>query len=246
MRPPARRLLQARRYNRSRHRPPAIAATLRRNFVRPTRSAIVIAAGLAAAAALTPQFLPKDAPKPASLPPPEEAGELVVIIRPGPVVYYPGPNGTLAGLDVDLAREFAMEKKIPLRFVLADSAAAVIAAVASGRCAFRRGRAVPPAASDRGRCLRASNMGARSRARRNPKSPGRRALRRRSPSSSTTGTATSRPDGPISTAKRWPTATTTPDSRRRSPPRAPPTRRSRGSNLRRRPPGSSRRSPTER
>ena len=110
----------------------------------------MIAAGLAAAAALIPQFLPKDAPKPTSLPPPEEAGELVVIIRPGPVVYYPGPNGTLAGLDVDLVREFAMEKKLPLRFVLADSAAAVIAAVANGDAHFGAGELFrpPPTAGD--------------------------------------------------------------------------------------------------
>jgi membrane-bound lytic murein transglycosylase F len=119
--------------------------------VRPTRSAIVIAAGFATAAALIPLIMPKDAPKPASLAPPEEAGELVVIVRPGPVVYYPGPNGTLAGLDVDLAREFAMEKRIPLRFVLADSAAAVIAAVANGDAHFGAGglfRPQPPIVAD--------------------------------------------------------------------------------------------------
>jgi membrane-bound lytic murein transglycosylase F len=92
----------------------------------------VIAAVFAVAAASIPLFLPKNAPTTTSLPPPEQAGELVVIVRPGPVVYYPGANGTLAGLDVDLVREFATEKKMPLRFVLADSAAAVIAAVAGG------------------------------------------------------------------------------------------------------------------
>ena len=118
--------------------------------MRPTRSAIVIAAGIAAAAALIPQFLAKDAPKPSFLPPPEQAGELVVIIRPGPVVYYPGPNGTLAGLDVDLIREFATEKKIPLRFVLADSAAAVIATVAGGGAHFGAGELFrpPPQSAD--------------------------------------------------------------------------------------------------
>ena len=100
--------------------------------MRPTRSALVIAAALAVAAASIPLLIHKAPPKTPSLPSPEEAGELVVIVRPGPVVYYPGPNGTPAGLDVDLLREFAREKKIPLRFVLADSAAAVIAAVAGG------------------------------------------------------------------------------------------------------------------
>lgn len=100
--------------------------------MRPPRSALAIAAAFAVAAASIPLFVQKDAPKSTSLPPPDESGELVVIVHPGPVVYYPGPNGTLAGLDVDLVREFAMEEKMPLRFVVAASAAAVIAAVASG------------------------------------------------------------------------------------------------------------------
>ena len=92
----------------------------------------MIAAAFAVAAASIPLLVQKHPPKSTSLPPPEEAGEIVVIVRPGPAVYYPGPNGTLAGLDVELVREFATDKKMPLRFVLADSAAAVIAAVASG------------------------------------------------------------------------------------------------------------------
>ena len=99
----------------------------------------MIAAVLAIVAASIPLLSPKSPPKPRVLPPPEEAGELVVIVRPGPAVYDPGPNGTLAGLEVDLVREFAMEKKMPLRFVLADSAAAVIAAVAGGAAHFGAG-----------------------------------------------------------------------------------------------------------
>ena len=39
------------------------------------------------------------------------------MIRPGPVVYFPGPDGVLSGFDADLARLFAAEKNIPLRFV---------------------------------------------------------------------------------------------------------------------------------
>ncbi|HET7033339.1 MAG TPA: hypothetical protein VFJ48_09455, partial [Casimicrobiaceae bacterium] len=107
--------------------------------MRPTRSALVIAAAFAVAAASIPLLVQKHPPQSTSLPPPEEAGEIVVIVRPGPVVFYPGPNGTLAGLDVDLVREFATEKKMPLRFVLADSAAAVIAAVAGGAAHFGAG-----------------------------------------------------------------------------------------------------------
>ena len=99
----------------------------------------MIAATFAVAAASIPLLVQKHPPQSTSLPPPDEAGEIVVIVRPGPVVFYPGPNGTLAGLDVDLVREFAMEKKMPLRFVLADSAAAVIAAVAGGTAHFGAG-----------------------------------------------------------------------------------------------------------
>jgi membrane-bound lytic murein transglycosylase F len=100
--------------------------------VRPTRSTLLIAAAVVAAAASIALSVLNRAQRTTFLPPPEKAGELVVIVHPGPVVYYPGPNGTLTGLDVDLVREFAMEKKMPLRFVLAGSTAAVIAAVANG------------------------------------------------------------------------------------------------------------------
>jgi len=116
--------------------------------VRPTRSAVVIAAGFLIAAALIPLTRTKDAPKPTFLLPPDEAGELVVIVRPGTVVYDPGPNGTLAGLDVDLAREFASERKIPLRFIVADSAAAVLAAVAKGDAHLGAGGLFRPQSRD--------------------------------------------------------------------------------------------------
>ncbi|MEO8302832.1 MAG: membrane-bound lytic murein transglycosylase MltF [Betaproteobacteria bacterium] len=89
----------------------------------------MLAAGLAIAAGLALFVAQRARPL---LPPPEVAGELVFLIRPGPVVYFPGPDGALAGLDVELARKFATEKHLPLRFILADSAAAVIAAVAKG------------------------------------------------------------------------------------------------------------------
>jgi membrane-bound lytic murein transglycosylase F len=98
--------------------------------VRPSRRLALLAVGLALAAGLL-LFVPVRAPAP--LRPPDEANELVVLVRPGPVVYFPGPDGTLSGLDVELARRFAAARKLPLRFVLADSAAAVIAAIADGR-----------------------------------------------------------------------------------------------------------------
>ena len=98
--------------------------------MRLTRRRVLIVAGLAVAAGLTALVPSIRTPRP--LPPPDEARELVVLIRPGPVVYFPGPDGALAGFDVTLARQFAAEKKLPLRFALADSTAQVIAAIARG------------------------------------------------------------------------------------------------------------------
>ena len=90
---------------------------------------ILLVAGLALAAAIA--LLPF-VRSPGPLPTPEQANELIVLVRPGPAFYFPGPDGTLTGFDVDLARQFAAEKKLPLRFALADSAAQVIAAIANG------------------------------------------------------------------------------------------------------------------
>ena len=89
----------------------------------------MFAAGLAVTAGLAFYLTVR---KPPPLLPPDEARELVVLIRPGPVVYFPGPDGTLAGFDVDLARRFAAEKKLPLRFMLVDSTAQMMTAVARG------------------------------------------------------------------------------------------------------------------
>jgi len=103
--------------------------------VRASRRSLLLVAGLALAAGLVLVIaLAPLAPLrgPALLPTPEEAQELVVLIRPGPVVYFPGPDGALTGFDVDLARQFAAEKKLPLRFVLADTAAGLVAAIARG------------------------------------------------------------------------------------------------------------------
>ena len=35
---------------------------------------------------------------------PQKSKELVVLVRPGPAFYFPGPDGALTGFDVDLAR----------------------------------------------------------------------------------------------------------------------------------------------
>jgi membrane-bound lytic murein transglycosylase F len=86
---------------------------------------------------------------PGPLPPPEAARELVVLIRPGPAVHFPGPDGKPAGFDVELARQFAAEKKLPLRFVTADSAARVTAGIAAGEAHIGAGGLYRPPATTR-------------------------------------------------------------------------------------------------
>jgi membrane-bound lytic murein transglycosylase F len=92
------------------------------------RRYLLLLAGLALAVGLA--LLPViRAPGP--LPPPQASNELVVMVRPGPAFYFTGPDGALTGFDVELARKFATEKKLALRFTLADTAAQVLAAVAN-------------------------------------------------------------------------------------------------------------------
>ena len=107
---------------------------------------VVIATGLGIAIVIAP-FTKLHQPKP--LQSPEEAQELVVLVHPGPIVYFPGPDGTLTGFDVDLARQFAAEKKVALRFAIAKSTADVIAAIARGEAHIGAGGLIrpPPVAS---------------------------------------------------------------------------------------------------
>ena len=95
-----------------------------------SRRSLLLLSGLALAAGVALFPLVRS---PGPLPSPEEAKELVVLIRPGPAFYFPGPDGALTGFDVDLARQFAAEKKLPLKFALAETAAEVIAAIADGK-----------------------------------------------------------------------------------------------------------------
>ena len=112
--------------------------------MRPSRRPFLLLAVLALAAGVA---LFPIVRSPGPLPAPEEARELIVLIRPGPAFYFPGPDGTLAGFDVDLARQFAAEKKLPLRFALAGSAAQVIAAIANGEAHIGAGGLYRPLAS---------------------------------------------------------------------------------------------------
>lgn len=119
--------------------------------MRPSHQILLAIAVIFIAVALVPALMPPLVPAlfptaaaPPPLPPPEEANELVVMIRPGPAVYFPGPDGTLAGFDADLARRFAAEQKLPVRFVTADSTAQLIAAVARGQAHIGAGGLLRP------------------------------------------------------------------------------------------------------
>jgi membrane-bound lytic murein transglycosylase F len=99
--------------------------------LRPSRRVILIAAGIvvAAVAALATFMVAPPAVLRSPLGTPEQSKELVALIRPGPVVYFPGPDGKIEGLDADLLRLYAGEKKLPIRFVAMDTATDLLAAL---------------------------------------------------------------------------------------------------------------------
>lgn len=70
-------------------------------------------------------------PKP--LETPQEMHELVVAVRPGPAAWFPGPEGVIVGFDHDLLTRFASEENLPLRVVIVESAATLLADVAAGK-----------------------------------------------------------------------------------------------------------------
>jgi membrane-bound lytic murein transglycosylase F len=102
--------------------------------VRSSRRALLAIAGIAAAIAVALSFY-EVAPEIAKRKPlaaPERAKELVALVRPGPVVYFPGPDGSIQGLDADLLRLYAAERKLALRFVAIDNVADLLAALGGG------------------------------------------------------------------------------------------------------------------
>jgi membrane-bound lytic murein transglycosylase F len=119
--------------------------------VRPSHQILLAIGAIFTAVALVPALMPPvvsalfpTAAGPPALAPPEEANELVVMVRPAPIVYFPGPDGTLVGFDADLARRFAAEQKLPVRFVTADSAAQLTAAIAHGQAHIGAGGLLRP------------------------------------------------------------------------------------------------------
>ncbi len=80
------------------------------------------------------------------LPAPMAAGELVLLVNPGPAAQFFGPAGEPSGFDVDLARMLARAMKLPLRVVVADSAVRVFEQVAFGRAHIGAGSLLRPRA----------------------------------------------------------------------------------------------------
>ena len=77
---------------------------------------------------------------------PGATGELVLLVNPGPAAQFFGPAGEPSGFDVELARLLARSMKLPLRVVVADSAARVFEQVAFGRAHIGAGNLVRPRA----------------------------------------------------------------------------------------------------
>ena len=113
----------------------------------------LLAASLAVAAALAlalGRYPPIREPPP--LPSPEAMNELVVLVLPGPILYFPGPGGTMVGFDADLVRLYAAATKLPLRFVTVESPAELLAAIAKGHAHIGAGGLFrPPPGTDRQR-----------------------------------------------------------------------------------------------
>lgn len=102
--------------------------------MRPSRRVVVIASALVAASAATVALYLLSPPPVPTLPQvfPRNAKDLVVLIRPGPVFYFPGPKGNMEGLDADLLHLFAAEKNLMLHFVAVDDVAELYAGLANG------------------------------------------------------------------------------------------------------------------
>ena len=120
---------QACRYNPPLRRSVSAHHSAMPTTVHSSRRYLAVLAGLAVAVGIALYPLLRGSRGP--LPPPKKSNELIVLVRPGPAFFFTGPEGALTGFDVDLMRRFAEEKKLSLRFAVADTAAQVISAVAN-------------------------------------------------------------------------------------------------------------------
>ena len=73
---------------------------------------------------------------PPQVPPSEESAELVIGTRPGTAIYHLGADGSLSGLEVDLAQRFAEEQHKSARFLVLTSLSEIRWALYSRRIHF--------------------------------------------------------------------------------------------------------------
>jgi len=106
------------------------------------------AAGLMLALALTLVVVERVNAPPKRLPTPTPANALVVLVRAGPATYFIGADGQPAGFDADLLQLFAAENGLPLKIVVAESAAQLVDAVAAGVAHVGIGGLFRPAPAD--------------------------------------------------------------------------------------------------
>ena len=85
---------------------------------------------------------------PKRLPTPTPANALIAFVRPGPSTYFIGTDGQPAGFDADLLQLFAIERGLPLKIVVAESAAQLVDSVASGAAHVGIGGLFRPAPHD--------------------------------------------------------------------------------------------------
>ncbi len=79
---------------------------------------------------------------------PHEEGVLVVLVYPGPASHFSGPGGEPSGFDVDLARLFAQQLKLPVRFEIAASPGTLVEAVSAGHAHIGTGGLYRPRKAD--------------------------------------------------------------------------------------------------
>jgi membrane-bound lytic murein transglycosylase F len=105
-------------------------------------------AGLVIALAFALVVVERVGAPPKRLPTPTPANALVVMVLAGPSTYFTGADGQPAGFDADLVQLFATEQGVPLKVVVANSAAQLIDGVAAGAAHLGIGGLFRPAASD--------------------------------------------------------------------------------------------------
>ena len=126
--------------------------------VRLSRRVVLVASAFVAASAATFALYFSSPPPVPALPQvfKRSAKELVVLIRPGPVVYFPGAKGSMEGLDADLLRLFAAEKNLVLHFVAVDDVVQLYSGLANGEGQIGAGGLLRPPPGARADAVTAS------------------------------------------------------------------------------------------